>query len=78
MHFIIDADFNSALQYATITAGSNSSTVNITVRDDKIVEGDEMFTMNLNVSLGPGIVAGATTMATATIIDTTSELYHCN
>jgi len=50
------------------------------VVDDDIVEGDEMFTMNLNIpaSLGPGIVAGATTMATVTIIDATSELYKCN
>ena len=48
--------------------------------DDDIVEGGEMFTMNLNVpaSLGPGIVAGTTTMTTVTIIDTTSELYQCN
>ena len=54
--------------------------MNITVVNDNIVEGDEMFTMNLNLpsSLGPGIVAGTTTIATATIIDTTSKLYHCN
>ena len=41
--------------------------------DDKIVEGDEMFTMSLNVSssLAPGIIAGSVTNATVTIIDTT-------
>ena len=29
-----------------------------------------MFTINLSVPLSPGIIAGAITMATATIIDT--------
>ena len=42
--------------------------------DDTIVEGDETFTMNLNVPVSPGIMAGAITMATATIIDTSSKL----
>ena len=71
-----NVDFNSTTQTAVITAGTNSSTVSIPVMNDNIVEGDEMFTMNLNVpaSLGPGIIAGAITMATATIIDTNSKL----
>ena len=58
-----------------ITAGTNNSTINIPVINDSIFEGDEMFTMNLNVpaSLGPGIIAGAITMATTTIIDSSSE-----
>ena len=45
------------------------------MRDDDIVEGDEMFIISLNVPslLGPGIVAGLVTSATATIIDTTSK-----
>ena len=64
------------MQTAVITAGTNSSTVNIAVVDDDIVEGEETFTMNLNVPVSPGIVAGAITMATATIIDTSSRL--CN
>ena len=43
------------------------------VTDDKIIEGDEMFTMSLNVSssLAPGIVAGSVISTTVTIIDTT-------
>ena len=69
-----NADFDSTTQTAVITAGTNSSTVNIAVTDDNIVEGDETFTMNLNVPVSPGIVAGGITMATGTIIDTTSEL----
>ena len=64
------------MQTAVITAGTNSSTVNIAVVNDDIVEGDETFTMNLNVPFSPGIVAGAITMATVTIIDTSSGL--CN
>ena len=67
-------DFNSATQNVITTAGTNSSTVNIAVINDNIVEGDEMFTINLNVPVSPGIVAGAITMATATIIDTSSKL----
>ena len=70
-----NVDFNSAAQNATITAGTNSSTVNITVTNDNIVEGDELFTINLNVPVSPGIIAGAVTMSTATIIDTTSKLH---
>ena len=69
-------DFNSATQTATITAGASSSTINITVIDDNIVEGDEMFTMTLNVPTSPGITTGNITMATATIIDSTSRLHH--
>ena len=67
-----NVDFNSAAQNAIISAGTNSSTVNISVTNDNIVEGDEFFTMNLNVPVSPGIIAGVVTMATATIIDTSS------
>ena len=73
-----NVDFNSAMQTVTITSGSNSSIINISVINDDTVEGDETFAMNLNVpaSLGPGIVSGAITMATANIIDTSSRLHH--
>ena len=69
-----NVDFNSATQTATIAAGTSNSTINIRVIDDDIVEGDEMFTMTLNVPTSPGITAGDITMATGIIIDTTSEL----
>ena len=71
---VLGSDFDSTTQTAVITAGTNSSTVNIAVTDDDIVEGDETFTMNLNVPVSPGVVAGDITMATGTIIDTTSGL----
>ena len=73
-------DFISATQTAVIAAGTKSSTVNIRVTNDNIVEGDEMFTMKLSVpaSLAPGIITGAITMATATIIDSSSKhTYFC-
>ena len=41
-------DFNSTMQVCVIPAGSNSSTVNITVIDDDIVEGDEKFIMRMH------------------------------
>ena len=43
----------------------------VAVTNDNIVEGDEMFSMSLNVpsSLGPGIIAGLHTSATGIIID---------
>ena len=50
--------------------------MNISMTNDNIVEGDEMFTMNLNVPVSPGIIAGALTMATATIIDTSSRFHN--
>ena len=47
----------------------------VAVIADNIVEGDETFNVSLNVplSLGPGIVAGSVTSATGIIIDTTSK-----
>ena len=71
-----DIDFHSATQTAIITAGASRSTINITVINDSIVEGDEMFTMTLNVPTSPGITTGNITMATVTIIDSTSRLHH--
>ena len=46
--------------------------------NDNVVEGEEMFTMSLVIpsSLGPGIISGATAMATAFIIDTSSMLQY--
>ena len=68
-------DFTSTMQVITITAGTNSSMMNISVTDDNIVEGDETFSMSLTVpsSLGPGITTGAITSATVAIIDTTGK-----
>ena len=73
------SDFNSTMQIVTIAPGTNSSTVNISVTNDNIVEGNETFNMNLQLSvpslLGPEIT-GSIISATVTIIDTSSELNH--
>ena len=76
-----DVDFNSTMQTVTITAGANSTTVNIPVIDDDIVEADEMFniTLSLPSSLnGAGVVLANDNdivSATGIVIDTTSESY---
>ena len=67
-------DFNSTMQVCVIPAGSNSSTVNITVIDDDLVEGDEMFIMRMHAPAS--LAMGAITEATGIIIDTTG-MYVC-
>ena len=82
-----DVDFNSTMQTVTIINGTNSTTVNIPVIDDDIVEGNEMFniTLSLPSSLnGAGVVlandsdivsATGIIIDTTIIINTTSESY---
>ena len=64
-------DFRTDSIEVTIPARATNATVNVTVKSDDIVEGDEMFSMSLNVpsSLSPGIVAGSLINATGIIID---------
>ena len=70
-----NVDFISTTQTVVISAGTTRNTVKIPLTKDNVVERNEMFTMNLNVpaSLGPEIIAGAITIATATIVDKDSE-----
>ena len=77
--YYVGTDFNTTMQTVKLSAGSNISSMNISVKDDNIVEGNETFSMHLAIpsSLGPGIITGTITSATATIIDTSSELKHC-
>ena len=76
---VLAIDFTSTTRTITITAGTNSSILNIPVADDETVEGDETFSMSLTVlsSLGPAITTGTITSATVIIIDTTGKHYHC-
>ena len=62
---------------AVIPVGATNTTVRVPVMSDNIVEGDEVFSMSLNVpsSLGPGIVAGAINRTTGIIVDTSSKQY---
>ena len=64
-------DFNTTSFIATIPAGATNTTVRVAVTNDNIVEGDEMFSMSLNVpsSLGPGVIVGSVNSATGVIID---------
>ena len=72
---ILEDDFNSTPLNATIPAGATTTTVRVPVMSDNIVEGDEMFSMSLNIpsSLSPGIVAGSVTSAAGIILDSTSK-----
>ncbi|XP_065918902.1 extracellular matrix protein 3-like [Dysidea avara] len=73
INVIEENDFRPTRLTATIPANATTTTVRVPVMSDSIVEGDEMFSMNLNVpsSLGPGIVAGSVTSATGIILDST-------
>ena len=70
-----NTDFNSTMQTVAVAAGSNNTTANISVIDDGIPEGDEMFniTLSLPSSLnGAGVVLASDNdivSATGTIID---------
>lgn len=57
---------------ATFIEGSNSATVEIQITNDNIVEGNEEFTLILDLlpTSGLGIMLGACSTATAVIIDT--------
>jgi len=68
------SDFTSTTLTAIISAGATTTTVRVPVMSDDIVEGDEMFSMSLNVpsSLAPGIVADNVTNATGIIVDSTT------
>ena len=72
--FIAGTDFNTTSQIAIIPAGTTNTTVRVAVTNDNIVEGDEMFSMSLNIpsSLGPGVVAGSITSSTGIIIDSST------
>ena len=67
-------DFSTTFMNATIPAGATNTTVRVAVTSDDIVEGNETFSMSLNVpsSLGPGVVAGSVTSATGIIIDSST------
>ena len=77
---MLAADFDTVIQTVTIFAGLTSSTVNIPVINDNIVEGNETFSMSLSVpsSLGPKVTTGTITSAIVAIIDTSSEYCKCS
>ena len=72
-----DVDFNSTMQTVTIVAGTNSSTLNVTLNDDDIVEENQTFKIALLVLSSPGskITPDAMRNATGIIIDTNGKCY---
>ena len=70
-----DVDFNTADQTATFPSGITTSNVSITVFNDTIVEGDEMFDLTLTVPelFNGRISAGNRDVAVGDITDNTSE-----
>ena len=70
-----DIDFNTTNQAVTFPSGITTSNVSISVFNDAIVEGDEMFDLTLTVPeiFNGRISAGSRDIAVGDITDHTSE-----
>ena len=68
-------DYTSTPITATFTAGTNSTTINISVKKDNIVEESETFNLSLTIStsLNDRVTLGDISTATVTITDDTSK-----
>ena len=68
-------DYDSNSLTAIFTAGSTSTTVNVPVTNDNIVEGPETFDLTFTIpsSLGGQVILGTITNANGNIIDNTSK-----
>jgi len=73
-----DVDFDTANQTATFPSGETTSNVTISVFNDNLLEGDEMFDLTLTVPdlFNGRISAGSRAMAVGDITDNTSESIH--
>ena len=68
-------DYNSGPYDVTFSAGMTRLTFDISIMDDNIYEGNELFMLAIMSSPLPSRVSlGSPSMATVTIVDTTSEL----
>ena len=72
-------DFNTAYQTVTFPSGITTRNVSISVFNDTIVEGDEMFDLTLTVPelFNGRISAGSRDMAVGIISDNSSEFVFC-
>ena len=63
---------------ATFTAGTNSTTVNLTLINDSIAEGPETFDLTITIppSLRGQVIPGTITEAVGNITDDTGESLH--
>ena len=64
-------DFNCTSHTVNFPINATRATLNITLIDDAVYEGNESFTVTIDPSskLPPGITVGVTNEATVTIVD---------
>ena len=69
-------DYDSTPITATFTAGTNSTTVNVSLINDSIVEGPETFDLNFTIpsSLHGHVIPGAITKAIGSVTDDTGKI----
>ena len=65
-------DYNSGPYTVIFPVSSTSFPFDITIHDDGILEGDEMFNVTIGLIVN-GHIVGTPEVATITIIDTTSK-----
>lgn len=70
---LLGDDFDTSTLTATFNAGFRTSTVNVPVMMDNIVEGQETFDLTVMSDI-PRITTGPRSTATGVIIDSTGQL----
>jgi len=70
-------DYDSNPFIATFTAGTTSTTVNVSVTNDNIAEKSETFDLSLDISqsLSGRVISGTITKAVGNITDDTGKTY---
>ena len=73
-------DYNTSTIPATFIAGTNSTTVTMSLISDDIVEGPETFKLNITIppSLSGRVTLGTITEAVGNITDDTSKILYVN
>lgn len=66
-------DYNPEPRDVEITVGETRVTFSVSVNDDDMFEGNENFTLAINVSLPAGIMVGDTGVTTVIIVDDDRE-----
>ena len=66
-------DYNSGPHTVIFPIGSTTASFNITIKDDSVLEDDEVFNVSI-ISITNGHIVGTPAVATVTIIDTSSKL----
>ena len=66
-------DYHSGPHNVIFPIGSTTASFNITIKDDSVLEDDEVFNVSI-ISITNGHIVGNPAVATVTIIDTSSKL----